>query len=66
MPVSGDWGLDCMAVLGRSSLPNSPWRSPYDLELKALNGRLPFTLPVKPHLRLAKLPALVALKAPAD
>lgn len=66
IPVSGDCGLDCMAVLGRSSFPNSPRRSPYDLELKALSGRLPFTLPVKPHFRLAKLPALVALKAPAE
>lgn len=55
-----------MAVLGLSSLPNSAGRSPYDLELNALNGRLPFTLPLKPHLRLAKLPALVALKAPAE
>jgi len=54
-----------MGEAGRLLVSNSPRKSPFDLELSALSGRRFLRLPI-PNLRLAILPALVALTAPAE
>lgn len=53
-----------MGEAGRDR-PYSSWRSTCERELSTESGRRPFRLPI-PNLRRDRLPALVALTAPAE